>query len=378
MDVLNQILRLTFRIKYWLIFLPLSVALIFIYKTRAMPREYEVSTTIYTGIASGFTIESGMDGGGRVDWSSVNNGMDNLISIIKSKTTLRNVSLRLYAQHMIHGDSLRDNNFITAANYRSLLSITPKDVRDLIDTSSIDRTISNLNNYEKASPRNFVYGLFNWNHYHYSYIALSKIEVRRIFNSDMLEMKYSSNDPGITFNTLVILNEEFVRQYQLLRFGETNNVVEYFRNELLILSKKLRESEDSLTDYSISKKIINYGEQTKQVAAMSRDYDLLFNDVLLRYTSAATTVKELEDKIENQVTVIENNTQFISKINEISHLSSQLAKLQTFKTDSLALTDNDIIQTKRSLDVAENELKKLSAEITTQKYTKRVLLLQHL
>ena len=106
MDVLNQILRLIFRIKYWLIFLPLSVALIFIYKTRAMPREYEVSTTIYTGIASGFTIESGMDGGGRVDWSSVNNGMDNLISIIKSKTTLRNVSLRLYAQHIIHGDSL--------------------------------------------------------------------------------------------------------------------------------------------------------------------------------------------------------------------------------------------------------------------------------
>ena len=168
MDVLNQILRLIFRIKYWLIFLPLTVALIFIYKTREMPREYEVSTTIYTGIASGFTIESGMDGGGRVDWSSVNNGMDNLISIIKSKTTLRNVSLRLYAQHMIYGDSLKDNNFITAEHYRSLLRITPREVKALIDTSSIDRTIRNLNNYEKASPRNFVYGLFNWNHHHYS------------------------------------------------------------------------------------------------------------------------------------------------------------------------------------------------------------------
>ncbi|OJV22025.1 MAG: hypothetical protein BGO30_09865 [Bacteroidetes bacterium 41-46] len=370
MDVLNQILRLIFRIKYWLIFLPLTVALIFIYKTREMPREYEVSTTIYTGIASGFTIESGMDGGGRVDWSSVNNGMDNLISIIKSKTTLRNVSLRLYAQHMIYGDSLKDNNFITAEHYRSLLRITPREVKALIDTSSIDRTIRNLNNYEKASPRNFVYGLFNWNHHHYSYTALSKIEVRRIFNSDMLDIKYSSNDPGITFNTLVILNEEFVNQYQLLRFGETNNVVDYFRNELLELSKKLRASEDSLTDYSISKKIINYGEQTKQVAAMSRDYDLLFNEVLLRYTSAATSVRELEDKIENQVKVIENNTQFIGKINEISTLSSQLAKLQTFATDTVASRNAEIIETKRRLDVAEQDLKALSGEISSQKYTK--------
>jgi hypothetical protein len=335
-----------------------------------MPREYEVSTTIYTGIASGFTIESGMDGGGRVDWSSVNNGMDNLMSIIKSKTTLRNVSLHLYAQHMIYGDSIKDNNYITAENYRSLLSITPKEVRALIDPTSIQNTIANLNSYEKASPRNFVYGLFNWNHHHYSYTALSKIEVRRIFNSDMLEIKYSSNDPGITYNTLLILNEEFVNQYQLLRFGETNNVVDYFRSELLTLSKKLRASEDSLTDYSISKKIINYGEQTKQVAAMSRDYDLLFNDVLLRYTSAATSVRELEDKIDNQVKVIENNTQFIGKINEISALSSQLAKLQTFKTDTVASGDNQMNDLKSRLDIAERELKNLSSEITTQKYTK--------
>ena len=261
MEVLSRIIKLLFRIKYWLIILPLFAALVAIYMTRNLRREYVVNTTIYTGIASGFTIESGVEGG-RIDWGSVNNGIDNLLSIIKSKSTLRNVSIRLYVQHMIYGDPQKDNNYILASNYRQLLLITPKEVKALIDKTSEEKTIENLNAYEKASPTNFVYGLFNWNHPHYSYNALNRIEVKRLFDSDMLDISYSNDDPGITYNTLVILNDEFVKQYELLRFGETNNVVEYFRNELAKLGKKLRSSEDSLTQYYIDKKVINYGEQT--------------------------------------------------------------------------------------------------------------------
>lgn len=61
MDIFAQILKLIFRIRYWLIFLPLFAAIIVIYQTRNLQREYIVNTTIYTGIASGFTIESGVE-----------------------------------------------------------------------------------------------------------------------------------------------------------------------------------------------------------------------------------------------------------------------------------------------------------------------------
>lgn len=369
MEVLSQVIKLIFRIKYWLIFLPIIAALIAISQTRNMPRKFIVSTTIYTGVASGFTIESGLEGG-KIDWSSVSNGMDNLITIVKSKTTLRNVSLRLYAQHMIYGDSLKDNNYIQASNYRQLVRITPKEVRNLIDKSSAEKTIQNLKNYEKASATNFVYGLFNWSHRHYSYTALSNIEVNRIFNSDMLDLKYSNDDPGITYNTLLILNEEFVKQYEILRFGETNNVVEYFRNELAILGHKLRASEDSLTQYNISKKVINYGEQTKQITSLARDYELMYYEVLLRYTSASASVKELGIRIEDQLKAIENNTQFLNKLNNISLLSSQIAKLETFKSDS-AVTVSPIVESyKFKLKEAEKDLKLYTTNLSKQKYSK--------
>ena len=370
MEFLSQILKMLYRIRFWLIILPLVTTIIAIFQTRNLERIYEVNTTVYTGIASGFTIESGVEGGGRIDWNSVSNGMDNIISIIKSKATLREVSMRLYAQHMIKGDSIKDNNYIRSSNYLSVLRITPKEVRALIDTSSEKRTIENLFKYEHASPENFVYGLFNWYHPYYSYDALSKIEVRRIFNSDMLEIKYSANDPGVAYNTLLLLTEEFTKQYEFLRFGETNNVIEYFRRVLAELAMKLRRSEDSLTQYYIDKRVINYEEQTKQITALARDYDLLYYDILLRYTSSSEMVRNLEEKIKEQTKLIENNTIFISKINAISSISDKIARMELFQRDSISAYLPIIEAQKSQLKKAEDELKEFTTQDRELRFTK--------
>ncbi|MFA5642036.1 MAG: exopolysaccharide biosynthesis protein [Bacteroidales bacterium] len=370
MDILSQIFKLLYRIRYWLIIVPLITTLFAIYQTRDLERIYEVNTSIYTGIASGFTIESGLEGSTRVDWNSVANGMDNIISIIRSKATLRQVSMRLYAQHMIYGDTEKDNNYIKAENYRQILKITPKEVRELIDTTSEEKTVQNLYEYEQASPTNFIYGLFNWYHPYYSYTALSNIQVNRIFNSDMLEIQYSANDPGVAYNTLVLLIDEFVKQYKLLRFGETNNVIEYFRNELAKLATSLRSSEDNLTEYYINKKVINYPEQTKQIAALGRDYDLLYNEVLLKYTSSSTTVANLEEKIKDQTKLIQNNALFIEKISRISELSDRIARIELFHKDSLSKYLPAIEKTREELDIAEQDLKQFTIDDRELRMTK--------
>lgn len=366
-----QFTKFLYRIKYWLIFLPMVAALVAIYLTKNIIRTYEVNMTIYTGIASGFTIESGVESG-RIDWASVNNGMDNLISIIKSKSTLYEVSLRLYAQNMIYGDSTKDNNYILARNYRELLRITPKEVKALIDKNSVDSTISNLKRYEKASPTNFVYGLFNWYHPHYSYNALSKIEVKRLFDSDMLDIIYTADDPGIAYNTLVILNEEFVKQYKQLRYSETNDVIDYFNKELVRLGEKLKESEDSLTRYYVDKKIINYEEQTKQVTALSRDYELMYYNAMLKHADADASVKQLEIRIEGQLNAIENNTMFLQKLNSLSEVSSKLARFRVLNLDTAEISplNKKLLEELKSQEKkAEEELKAYTATIIRQRYS---------
>lgn len=182
------------------------------------------------GIVSGYDITT--TEGSRQDWNVINNAMDNLINIILSQSTLKNVSLRLYAQGLTHLDPDNDNQYLSARTSRYLLSKTPPDVMELVDHTSEKNTYENLRKYEEIDHNNHVYGMFHWSPPYYSYQALSQIKVKRLANSDMLEISYENDDPYIVYNTLIILNDEFVKQYRDLRFGETNNVIAYFESEL--------------------------------------------------------------------------------------------------------------------------------------------------
>lgn len=368
MESIQYIVKFFYRIRLYLVIIPLIATLFMIYKTKNMSRTYEVSSTLYTGVASGFNIES--EGNTRTDWPLVNNAMDNLIGIIKARSTLERVSLRLYAQSMIFGDETKDNNHIQANTYKALLSITPKDVLKLIDKNSEEKTISNLKAYSKADAKNFVYGLFNWYHPHYSFTALSLIEVKRASNSDMLELKYSANDPGIAYNTLKILNEEFVGNYQELRFGETNDVIKYFEGELSVTGSKLRNSEDSLTQYYVENKIINYIDQTKEVAAISKEYDLSFKDILLSYNSSKASLSELEKRIDSHILQLKDNTLFISKLQRISDLTTEMVHLQAFNSDSTTIQSKRIEQLKNKIQTEEQNLVTFTDQYNTNRYTK--------
>ena len=100
MNYIAYTARFLYRIKWWLILAPTVVALAVFFKMGAQPRNYKSMTTVYTGIVSGYDITT--TEGTRQDWNIINNAMDNLINIILSQSTLKNVSMRLYAQGLTH------------------------------------------------------------------------------------------------------------------------------------------------------------------------------------------------------------------------------------------------------------------------------------
>lgn len=373
MNSLVYIIRFVWRIRYWLIFGPLLVALIVYFQQGLKPRQYTSSTTIYTGIVSGYDINTVE--GARQDWNIINNAMDNLINIIMSQTTLHNVSLRLYAQDLVHGDPKRDNKYIMANHYNTLVERTPQEVLALVDKSSEEDTFNNLLDYETADHDNHVYGIFHWHHHHYSYEALRKIQIRRLSNSDMLEISYTNDDPGITYNTLKLLCDEFVKQYKFLRFGEINNVIAYFEGELARVGKELRSGEDSLTVYNVDNQVINYSEQTKHIAALERDFELRFQDVLLARDGSQEVITSIENKIEGLKT-FKNNAIYIQKLDEISTLSSRIATQEIFQSDSLYNRNSDLDRLKQLRETQSESLANTIAQISSQQYTKEGLATQ--
>ena len=368
MDTLQYLFRFLFRVRWWLILVPLAIALVVILGTRNLERSFPVDMTIYTGIVSGYAMETGE---GNVQSSTlVNNTIDNIINIILSKETLGKVSLHLYARHMIHGDPNEDNEYIQAANYRHLQRITPEEVKKLIDPTSEAKTVENLRGYEEASPHNFVYGLFNWNHPHYAYGALSKIRVIRLGNSDMLHVSYAANDPSVAYQTLLLLNDLYMKEYQTLQFGSTSNAIRYFEEELARAGQELRESEDSLTNYNVENRIINYDEQTKQVAALDRDFNLAYQDILLRYNSAAASIDHLESRLDENVLFLKDNAEFLSKLNQVAGLNAKVAEANSFYTDSSTINVSQLDSYKQQLEEAEENLVTFAEALSNRKYSR--------
>jgi hypothetical protein len=369
MEYLVYIFKLIHRIRWWLLIVPTLLTVLAIYSTKHLGRTYNTNTTIYTGIISGYTVEA--TSGARLDFSQQATTLDNILNIITSKSTLKRVSLRLFAENMMYGNPNCDNNYILASSYRTLLNITPKEVQKLIDKKDEKITISRLQAYEKPNSKNFIYGLFNWYHPDYSYSSLfKKIKVVRVSGSDMIDISFSSSDPGIAYNTLKILNEEFIEQYQDLRFGETNDVIKFYEEELAKLARKLRLSEDSLTAYNISKRIINYPEQTKQVTALSSGSEQKYEDFLLDYNSAKKLVGELEKRMDNHIKSLRNNANFIGKLQQISGLTSKITSLETFKDESSTLKDQNINTYKKQLKKAEDDFSNFAEQYSNQKSTK--------
>lgn len=367
MNYVLYILKFLFRIKWWLILCPLIVAAIVFLKI-GKPTTYRSSTTIYTGIVSGYDIETLESS--HQDWNIINNAMDNLMSIIRSQSTLKSVSMRLYAMNMMNGDPKQDNNFITAAHYRDEVNRTPPEVLKLINRENLDSTLDNLRAYEKADHGNHVYGLFHWQHRYYSFEALSKIQVKRIGNSDMLEVTYENDDPGVVYNTLALLNDEFVKQYHDLRFGETNNVIKYFEGELANVGGYLRSLEDSLRDYNIEHRVINYDEQTKHIAALDRDFELYFAEVMRQNKSSEALVSSIEKQINELKSFRINNANFLQKVREISDLQTKIATMQAFMQSDQSQAPLDVDMLKKQMSEKEKELQTISEVISNQKYTK--------
>lgn len=370
MDFIISIIRTLFRHRWVILSVTALLTLFAIFYTRHMRGGYDVKATLYTGVVSGYNLESEK----RTDWSIIQNSMDNLISIIQAESTLKQVSLRLYARVLIKGDPNKDTDGITASSYRSTYdhvrnSPHGKQILALIDKTSEDKTVANLEKYMKPQKDNYIYGLFYYNHPFYSYNALKNIKVQRRLTSDLLDISYSSGDPGIAYNSVSILMEEFVNEYRRIRYGETDKVIEYFKSELERIGQQLRNEEDDLTKYNVEKRIINYYDETKEVAAVNKEFELREQDVLFAYNSTRSMLQELERHMDSNAKQVIQNMQFIEKVREASTLTGKISEAEAIPI-AQQNTAQSLDASKRRLEKLKKELNDLSDSYISHKYTK--------
>lgn len=357
MELFKYIVRFFYRIRWYMVLLPLIVGILAYILTSNMDKSFDVKTTIYTGIITGYNVDAS-------DTRNADVHLSNLINIITTERTLKVVSLRLLTRCLIYGDAEKNTSYITAEHYQELEAIIPREVKALIDRQDEERTLNNLIAYERPNANNFVYGLLNYTHPYFSIPILSqKIKVVQLDNSDLIEIGYSANDPGIAYNTLEILNEEFVKQYRELRYGETNNVIEFFRLELARLHEQLTAAEDSLIQYNIDHRIINYGEQTEQLTLMDAQYQMMDNDLLVNSSTSRALIDFYEYKLGDLANAIRTNNEFMDNLNAISKLNTQISTLEITPEES---DNSNLEQKKEQLEKAEKNINDLAIQLSQE------------
>jgi len=327
---LIQFIRIFQRNILVLLIVPIVLAGLVFLLTKNQAKKYTSNTTIYTGIASGYSIESQNNSG--IDYFGVNNAFDNLINIINSRSTLEDVSLILFAKCMILEKA--DHYLISEESFSELQSIVPADVKSLIDKSSLEKSVKNLKEMMNKDATNFVYELVNLNHPFFSVDAISSIRAFRISSSDMIEISYESTDPGICRSTLEILSTVIIRNYSGIKANQTDAVVSYFEDQLNKSNARLKEAEDMLLRFNQENKIINYYEQTKSISGQKTDLELRHQTELMALKGAESIIKSLEEKLTNTQKIILKNEEITAKRNELSRITASITFLEIY-TDSL-------------------------------------------
>ncbi len=349
---ISTFIRFLIRNIFWLISVPIAMAfLVYLFLNKA-PKDYVSSGLVYTNAA----VAKGISASGeatRVDYYTSNNLFDNLVFLIRSRQTIEDASLHLLALHL----SLSDPNprIISQETYDEIKDhISPELWNQLGVRNDEEKTYLNLQDYLGKNINTPVeYLLKEHPNYGVSNIQ-SRLTVNRKAASDMIELNYRSNDPGVTQHTLKRIIDSFMNRYKGLRESENSSSIRYFEEQLKLAVEKLRVSESEIKSFISANRILNFYEQGKylDIAKLEQDQD---EEKAKRLSSGtAANLQQIESLFDvfskrgkqiDEIITIQKTIQ--SKTQELNGLQlnaaaypSQIAKLQQELKELNMLADN--------------------------------------
>ncbi|WP_339922123.1 Wzz/FepE/Etk N-terminal domain-containing protein [uncultured Cyclobacterium sp.] len=352
---LKQLIRLLWKNKLWIFLTPIFVAVGVFFLTQDLPRVYESSTLVFTNPTS----DRGATDGGvvRMDFYTSNNLFDNLTLIVKSRKTIKESSLKLLAKHLALPEQVDEVLCIEA--YQDLKSHIPPQVWEkLAVINDEEKTYQNiLENLEENDDSPIEYLIREHEYYSVNKI-IERLSVSRKFSSDMMEIKYNTNDAGICYYTLKIVAESFMSGYSNMKELENTNTIAYFQNQLNIAQNKLRNAEENLKGFMTDNRILNYYEQGKylDIAKLEHDQDEERSKRLLSGTGF--NLEQIEEMFENF-----DQRQVIIK--NISALQDQIVtrNLKIQGLSVLTSQSQQIENIQKEIEGLEEEIKELSDQL---------------
>ncbi|MDX2003147.1 MAG: GNVR domain-containing protein [Chitinophagales bacterium] len=342
---LLEFIQLLLRNKRWVLAFPVLVTVVVFFLTKGSPKSYTSQTIIYTGIASGFNPDNDYEN--KVDYHAVNSRFDNLINIIGSRETRRDVGLTLLA-YMIHNTHEREN-MLSGYKDKELAATMGAAFIKKYKKEDLDATKAFLQKELEKGHGNEIYNLlYGESKNPFNVKSLTDVKADRIGLSDMLKIEYTCLDGFTCKKTLDLVSSIFLKKYQTMRIGEADQAVKYFEEQTAIAKTKLQFSEQNLKHFRSANGVINYYEQTKYIADQKEQIDQTLTDLEMQLKGFETALASVEDRISKRFLVQLQSEKIVQVKNDLSKQMA-MSGLSSVKYGTLLQTTPDMEAMKKML-----------------------------
>jgi succinoglycan biosynthesis transport protein ExoP len=320
---LSDVLRLLARKWLLLVLVPVILGVSTYFFARHLPKTYSSDTTIYTGIASGYSLA----GTAQTDYNSTNNAFDNLINLIKARSTKEEVIYQLLATHL--WQISQQPALLGTGAYSSLQEIPAELRRELTGTTQ-SATLENVRRYALANTSNAIYQVLNSSNPTYSLASLNNLTAARIGTSDLIRLEFESYDPELCQNTLALATQVFLNQSRSLREGQTASVIEYYEAELIRAKARLAKAESDNLAFNRDNNIINYDEQSKNIAAEREALAAQLAQMNQEYAGAQAALQTINRKLGGRPLSLLSSREVIEQRKKLSRINAAIADQQLY------------------------------------------------
>jgi len=333
---LYQIIKLLSRNRLPLVIVPAVLTASVIWFTRNETKLYESRAMIYTGLASGYDIET--KGNERFDNYAANNAFDNFLNIAQSRKTLEQVGLKLLTKHLIAQRANKQP--MNRADWKVFNeAFPPEKTKELFSSANEDSIIETLRDSLQSPTGIFYKKLLQTSRSFYSLRSLDQIAVKRMGAGDMIEIAYQTHDSHVCQQTLIIYLETILERYKDLKQSETGSVVAYFEEQLSLAYEKLSAAEKEIKEFREANRIINYQEQTRYIAEKQEDAEDDYHKEVMAQRAAESARDELARKLKMTEKLVVKNDDVLVLKEELSTLNTKITLLEISDPNNPAVAD---------------------------------------
>lgn len=346
----SDILRLLARKWLLLVLVPVVLCISTYFFARNLPKVYSSDTTIYTGIASGYSLTNNAE----ANFNATDNAFDNLINLITARSTKEEVLYRLLANHLWH--TTRHPALLETNTYEDLAEGLPATLRQQLTGPTQEATLENVRRYAQNGSTNAVRKLLNSANPTYSLASLKKLTAERVGRSDLIQLTFESHTPEICRSTLELATQVFLMQSKALREGQTVSVIQYYEDELAKAKERLNKAESEYLAFNRDNNIIDYEQQSKNVAAERDALATTLATVNQEYAGAQAALQAINRKLGGRQGALLSSRQVIEQRNKLKRLNAAIADQQLFSQQQEAGTATNTKQLQAEAEKIEQSM----------------------